>query len=289
MNMSLILEMLLFLIRVHSCLKSFIFNPKYTSVRFSFLSFSSVCQSLILSLSRNYLYSVNVNIFVGKLILYMIKLENVSKGYSEGKVLHTILSGVDLNINKGEIIIIYGKSGSGKSTLLNLLAGIDLPDEGNIFFGDINITALNEKQRTLFRRKSIGFIFQFFNLIPTLTVSENLKLPLELNSLSFNIADKMIDEVGLLDRKNAYPDVLSGGEQQRVAIARALIHNPDFILADEPTGNLDFDTSKQIIDFIDRIVKQQGKTMIMATHSREVIGLADRVLTLKDGKFIEMN
>ena len=219
----------------------------------------------------------------------MIKLENVSKGYSEGKVLHTILSGVDLNINKGEIIIIYGKSGSGKSTLLNLLAGIDLPDEGNIFFGDINITALNEKQRTLFRRKSIGFIFQFFNLIPTLTVSENLKLPLELNSISFDIADKMIDEVGLLDRKNAYPDVLSGGEQQRVAIARALIHNPDFILADEPTGNLDFDTSKQIIDFIDRIVKQQGKTMIMATHSREVIGLADRVLTLKDGKFIEMN
>ena len=219
----------------------------------------------------------------------MIKLENVSKGYSEGKVLHTILSGVDLNINKGEIIIIYGKSGSGKSTLLNLLAGIDLPDEGNIFFGDINITALNEKQRTLFRRKSIGFIFQFFNLIPTLTVSENLKLPLELNSISFDIADKMIDEVGLLDRKNAYPDVLSGGEQQRVAIARALIHNPDFILADEPTGNLDFDTSKQIIDLIDRIVKQQGKTMIMATHSREVIGLADRVLTLKDGKFIEMN
>ena len=219
----------------------------------------------------------------------MIKLENVSKGYSEGKVLHTILSGVDLNINKGEIIIIYGKSGSGKSTLLNLLAGIDLPDEGNIFFGDINITSLNEKQRTLFRRKSIGFIFQFFNLIPTLTVSENLKLPLELNSISFDIADKMIDEVGLLDRKNAYPDVLSGGEQQRVAIARALIHNPDFILADEPTGNLDFDTSKQIIDLIDRIVKQQGKTMIMATHSREVIGLADRVLTLKDGKFIEMN
>ena len=219
----------------------------------------------------------------------MIKLENVSKGYSEGKTLHTILSGVNLSINKGEIIIIYGKSGSGKSTLLNLLAGIDLPDEGNIFFGDINITALNEKQRTLFRRKSIGFIFQFFNLIPTLTVSENLKLPLELNSISFDIADKMIDEVGLLDRKNAYPDVLSGGEQQRVAIARALIHNPDFILADEPTGNLDFDTSKQIIDFIDRIVKQQGKTMIMATHSREVIGLADRVLTLKDGKFIEMN
>ncbi|MEI7484582.1 MAG: ABC transporter ATP-binding protein [Ignavibacteriota bacterium] len=219
----------------------------------------------------------------------MIKLENVSKGYSEGKVLHTILSGVNLNINKGEIVVLYGKSGSGKSTLLNLFAGIDLPDEGSIFFEDVNITALSEKERTLFRRKRIGFIFQFFNLIPTLTVSENLKLPLELNSMPFKKADEMLDEVGLLDRIDAYPDVLSGGEQQRVAIARALIHNPDFILADEPTGNLDFDTSKQIIGLIDRIVKQQGKTMIMATHSKDVMGLADRMLTLKDGKFIEMN
>lgn len=219
----------------------------------------------------------------------MIKLENVSKGYSEGKVLHTILSGVNLEINKGEIVILYGKSGSGKSTLLNLLSGIDLPDEGSILFENINITALNEKERTLFRRKRIGFIFQFFNLIPTLTVSENLKLPLELNSIPFKKADEMLSEVGLRERVNAYPDVLSGGEQQRVAIARALIHNPDFILADEPTGNLDFDTSKQIIDLIDRIVKKQGKTMIMATHSKDVIGLADRVLTLKDGKFTELN
>jgi len=219
----------------------------------------------------------------------MIKLENVSKGYSEGKVFHSILSDVNLNINKGEIVILYGKSGSGKSTLLNLLAGIDLPDNGSIYFEDTNITALSEKERTLFRRKRIGFIFQFFNLIPTLTVSENLKLPLELNDISFDRVNEMLIEVGLSERVNAYPDVMSGGEQQRVAIARALIHNPDFILADEPTGNLDFDTSKQIIDLIDKIVKQQGKTMIMATHSRDVMGLADRMLMLKDGKFIEMN
>lgn len=218
----------------------------------------------------------------------MIKLENVSKGYSEGKIFHEILSDVNLKINKGEIIILYGKSGSGKSTLLNLLAGIDLPDKGSIYFEDINITALSEKERTLFRRKRIGFIFQFFNLIPTLTVSENLKLPLELNSIPFERVKEILEEVGLSERMNAYPDVMSGGEQQRVAIARALIHNPDFILADEPTGNLDFDTSKQIIDLIDKIVKQQGKTMIMATHSKEVMGLADRVLTLKDGKFEEM-
>ena len=218
----------------------------------------------------------------------MIKLENVSKGYNEGKMFHKILSEVNLDINKGEIIILYGKSGSGKSTLLNLLGGIDLPDEGSIYFEDINVTGLSEKERTLFRRKRIGFIFQFFNLIPTLTVAENLKLPLELNSISFTRVKELLDEVGLKERMNAYPDVLSGGEQQRVAIARALIHNPDFILADEPTGNLDFETSRQIIDLIDKIVKQQGKTMIMATHSKEVMGLADRVLTLKDGKFEEM-
>ena len=218
----------------------------------------------------------------------MIKLENVSKGYNEGKMFHKILSEVNLDINKGEIIILYGKSGSGKSTLLNLLGGIDLPDEGSIYFEDINVTGLSEKERTLFRRKRIGFIFQFFNLIPTLTVAENLKLPLELNSISFTRVKELLDEVGLKERMNAYPDVLSGGEQQRVAIARALIHNPDFILADEPTGNLDFETSRQIIDLIDKIVKQQRKTMIMATHSKEVMGLADRVLTLKDGKFEEM-
>ena len=218
----------------------------------------------------------------------MIKLENVSKGYNEGKMFHKILSEVNLDINKGEIIILYGKSGSGKSTLLNLLGGIDLPDEGSIYFEDLNVTGLSEKERTLFRRKRIGFIFQFFNLIPTLTVAENLKLPLELNSISFTRVKELLDEVGLTERMNAYPDVLSGGEQQRVAIARALIHNPDFILADEPTGNLDFETSRQIIDLIDKIVKQQGKTMIMATHSKEVMGLADRVLTLKDGKFEEM-
>jgi len=218
----------------------------------------------------------------------MIKLENVSKGYNEGKMFHKILSEVNLDINKGEIIILYGKSGSGKSTLLNLLGGIDLPDEGSIYFEDLNVMGLSEKERTLFRRKRIGFIFQFFNLIPTLTVAENLKLPLELNSISFTRVKELLDEVGLTERMNAYPDVLSGGEQQRVAIARALIHNPDFILADEPTGNLDFEPSRQIIDLIDKIVKQQGKTMIMATHSKEVMGLADRVLTLKDGKFEEM-
>jgi putative ABC transport system ATP-binding protein len=218
----------------------------------------------------------------------MIRLENVSKRYSEGKVFHNILNDVSLDIYEGEIIILYGKSGSGKSTPLNLLAGIDLPDKGNIYFEGTNITALSEKERTLFRRKRIGFIFQFFNLIPTLTVSENLKLPLELNSVPFERVTGILEEVGLSEKYNSYPDVMSGGEQQRVAIARALIHNPDFILADEPTGNLDLDTSKQIIELIDRIVKQQGKTMIMATHSRDVMGLADRILTLKDGKFTEL-
>lgn len=221
----------------------------------------------------------------------MILLRNVVKGYSEGNDYHKVLNDLNLEVKEGEIIILYGKSGSGKSTLLNLLAGIDLPDKGNIFFGEVDLANLSEKERTLFRRKKIGFIFQFFNLIPTLTVGENLELPLELNSLSYGkeIVKEILEEVGLFHKINAYPDKLSGGEQQRVAIARALIHNPEIILADEPTGNLDLETGKQIIALIDKIVKQKNKTMIMATHSSDVIGLADRVLSLKDGGISEIN
>ncbi len=221
----------------------------------------------------------------------MILLRNVVKGYSEGNDYHKVLNDLNLEVKEGEIIILYGKSGSGKSTLLNLLAGIDLPDKGNIFFGEVDLANLSEKERTLFRRKKIGFIFQFFNLIPTLTVGENLELPLELNSVSHGkeIVKEILEEVGLLNKINSYPDKLSGGEQQRVAIARALIHNPEIILADEPTGNLDLETGKQIIALIDKIVKQKNKTMIMATHSSDVIGLADRVLSLKDGGISEIN
>ncbi|MBK7160011.1 MAG: ABC transporter ATP-binding protein [Ignavibacteria bacterium] len=201
-----------------------------------------------------------------------------------------VLNNFELYIPEGEIIILFGKSGSGKSTLLNIISGIDVPDSGSVTIDKTDITKLSEKERTLIRRKKIGFIFQFFNLIPTLTVKENLQLPLELNNADDqeNKINTILTEVGLLDRADTYPDKLSGGEQQRISIARALIHNPDIILADEPTGNLDYETSLQIIDLLDRVVKKKGKTMIMVTHSKDVIGLADRIISLKEGKITEM-
>jgi putative ABC transport system ATP-binding protein len=221
----------------------------------------------------------------------MVELKEISKAFREGNIEHYVLSGLNLKVSKGEIIILYGKSGSGKSTLLNLISGIDLPDAGSIVIDRKDITELSENDRTLVRRNSIGFIFQFFNLVSTLTVKENLQLPLQLKGMddSDKIITSILEEVGLGGRENTYPDKLSGGEQQRIAIARALIHNPEIILADEPTGNLDHETGIQIVDLLDRVVKKKGKTMIMVTHSREVMGLADRVMTLRDGKLVEMN
>ena len=220
----------------------------------------------------------------------MLELKRVSKKYIEGKSEHIVLNNLNLSVKEGEIIILFGKSGSGKSTLLNIISGIDTPDSGNVLIGGADITRLDEKERTLIRRNKIGFIFQFFNLIPTLTVKENLLLPLELSEIK-NEEEKInsiLGELELLERSNTYPDKLSGGEQQRIAIARALIHDPDIILADEPTGNLDYETSLQIIDLLDRIVKKEGKTMIMVTHSRDVIGLADRIFSLREGRLKDM-
>jgi putative ABC transport system ATP-binding protein len=220
----------------------------------------------------------------------MLELKNVNKSYLEGNVKHSVLNDLNLHVSNGEIIILFGKSGSGKSTLLNVISGIDVPDNGSVLIDGTDITTLSEKERTLVRRKKVGFIFQFFNLIPTLTVKENLLLPLELTGTN-NTEDRinsLLTEVGLANRANTYPDKLSGGEQQRIAIARALIHNPDIILADEPTGNLDYETGLQIVDLLDRVVKKKGKTMIMVTHSKDVIGLADKIYSLKDGKLILM-
>jgi putative ABC transport system ATP-binding protein len=219
----------------------------------------------------------------------MLELKDVSKSYFEGNIKHAILNNLNLHVSNGEIIILFGKSGSGKSTLLNIISGIDVPDSGFVLIDGTDITKLSEKERTLVRRNKIGFIFQFFNLIPILTVKENLLLPLELtgtNKIEERI-NSILTEVGLANRENTYPDKLSGGEQQRIAIARALIHNPDIILADEPTGNLDYETGLQIVDLLDRVVKKKGKTMIMVTHSKDVIGLADKIYSLKEGKLTE--
>jgi putative ABC transport system ATP-binding protein len=223
----------------------------------------------------------------------MITLTNLTKIYEEGNKNHKVLCDLNYKFESSEISIMYGRSGSGKSTLLNLISGIDKPTSGNIFIDNRDITTMNEKERTIFRRVHIGFIFQFFNLIPTLNVFENLLLPLELvGKIGKNEkqkAEDLLNDVGLIDKKNSYPDRLSGGEQQRVAIARALIHDPAIILADEPTGNLDYETGLQIIELLDRLVKSEKKLMIMATHSKDVIGLADKILMVKDGKLSVAN
>lgn len=219
----------------------------------------------------------------------MIELKGVNKHFAEGGSEHKVLSGLDLKVTEGEIIILLGKSGSGKSTLLNIISGIDLPDSGSVIVNGSEMTALTENGQTLLRRNSIGFIFQSFNLIPTLTVRENLLLPLELKKLgnANSRVTALLEEVGLPDRADSYPDRLSGGEQQRIAIARALIHEPSIVLADEPTGNLDYETGVSIVDLLDRVVKQKGKTMVMVTHSSDVAGLADRIYSLREGKLIE--
>ncbi|NTU79430.1 MAG: ABC transporter ATP-binding protein [Chloroflexales bacterium] len=218
----------------------------------------------------------------------LIRLERVSKAYEEGGGIRMVLHELSIDVARGELLVIVGKSGSGKSTLLNLISGIDLPTGGEVWVDGRALSRLSERERTLFRRRSVGFIFQFFNLVPTLTVLENVLLPLELNgrtdAAARAVARAMLVAVGLGDRGASFPDRLSGGEQQRVAIARALAHDPALILADEPTGNLDAETSRQILDLLDQLTRQAGKTLIMVTHSPEGIGVADRVLRVREGR-----
>ena len=221
----------------------------------------------------------------------LIELRQVSKGYDEGEGRRLVLDRVDARVEEGEMVALLGRSGSGKSTLLNLISGIDPPDSGRVMVGGHDLGALSERRRTLFRRDAIGFIFQFFNLIPTLTVEENLLLPLELQGevaeADRRRARDLLAEVGLGDRGDTFPDRLSGGEQQRVAVARALAHDPLLVLADEPTGNLDADIEEQVLELLDRLTRQAGKTLVMVTHSRGVATLADRVLRIEDHKLVE--
>ena len=217
----------------------------------------------------------------------MLALDKLRKTFHEGNTDHVVLSDVSATVNAGEIVALVGKSGSGKSTLLNLVSGIDVPTAGDIRIGDVSIPALTERQRTLFRRKNIGFIFQFFNLIPTLTVEENILLPLELNRCltpdKRADADQLLNDVGIAAQRGNYPDTLSGGEQQRVAIVRALVHEPHLLLADEPTGNLDTETGRHVMDMLQQLVRRRGMTVLLVTHSDEVAAIADRVLLIGDG------
>lgn len=219
---------------------------------------------------------------------HLLELKNISHGYREADGWRDVLKEVELTVREGEQMALVGQSGSGKSTLLHLMGGLDTPRSGRILFGDMDLAAMNEPKRTLWRRQHVGFIYQFFNLIPTLTVIENVVLPLELNGVSERQGRieglKLLKEVGLEDRAESYPDRLSGGEQQRVAIIRALIHQPRLILADEPTGNLDAATGEQVLDLLDRLVRAKGHTLILVTHSAEVARRADRVVRLMGGK-----
>ncbi|HCB12230.1 MAG TPA: ABC transporter ATP-binding protein [Gammaproteobacteria bacterium] len=221
-----------------------------------------------------------------------IKIRQLARSYSEGEQRRIIFAGLDLDIERGAFIALLGQSGSGKSTLLNLLGGIDLPDAGQIELNGQILTDLHERDRTRFRRRHIGFVFQFFNLIPTLTAEENLLLPLELNGLVMaehrDRALELLDNVGLGDRRHSFPEQLSGGEQQRLAIARALVHVPLLLLADEPTGNLDAETGERILELLLKLHRQAGTTIVMVTHSREVAAQADRVLVLDAGRIREM-
>jgi len=220
-----------------------------------------------------------------------LRIQNVDKSFLEGGNRRIVLRGANADFFGGETVGILGKSGSGKTTLLNLISGIDRVESGSIYLNGIDLTKLNEQARTLFRRENIGFIFQFFNLIPTLTVWENVILPLELNGEANKAglarAEELLKEVGLSDRKKAFPDRISGGEQQRVAIARALVHDPILLLADEPTGNLDEENGKLILDLLDRLTRQVGKNMIMVTHNPEAATIANRVLTMREGQLVE--
>ena len=221
----------------------------------------------------------------------LVRLDRVSRGFTEGDRFRVVLDQAELQVERGAFVALLGPSGSGKSTLLNLVSGIDAPDSGEVQVAGRALHAMSERERTLFRREEVGFVFQFFNLVPTLTVLENLLLPLELAGRASREevarARGLLDRVGLADREGAWPDRLSGGEQQRVAVARALAHAPSLVLADEPTGNLDQETGRAVLDLLEELVRDSGTTLLMVTHAREAAERADRILSLARGKVVE--
>jgi putative ABC transport system ATP-binding protein len=218
----------------------------------------------------------------------LVELSGVHKRYREGDRERVVLAGVDALVESGERVALVGRSGSGKSTLLNIISGIDRPDSGRVHIAGEDLGAMDEAARTLFRRHHIGFVFQFFNLLPTLTVAENLLLPLELTGAldpaRRQEAFRLLARVGLADRADSFPEHLSGGEQQRVAIARAVVHRPKLLLADEPTGTLDWETGELVLDLLFELSADSGMTLLIVTHSGEVARRADRILALREGR-----
>lgn len=217
-----------------------------------------------------------------------MQIRKLCRAFREGAREHKVLEQAEAEFNAGEVAAIIGRSGSGKSTLLNLISGIDRPDSGTVCFAGEDITALAEPRRTRFRRTHVGFIYQFFNLVPTLSVAENVRLMLELNGVRGRAARQrttaMLAAVGLQERADSAIDRLSGGEQQRVAIARALVHRPALLLADEPTGNLDAETAAQVLPVLLALAREHGALLLMVTHDAALARQADRVLELRDGR-----
>ncbi|MEM7543431.1 MAG: ABC transporter ATP-binding protein [Pseudomonadota bacterium] len=213
----------------------------------------------------------------------IIELRDVRKSYS-GVSEQNVLKGIDLDVDGGEFCAIIGRSGSGKSTLLNLVGAMDNADGGRIRVAGMDLTALSEQQRCKVRRHHIGFVFQAYNLLPTLTIAENVELPLELiNQRDRSRVPALLERLGLTDKARRFPGELSGGEQQRAAIARALVHQPAVVIADEPTGNLDLETGRQVVGLLENVIAETNTSLIMATHSLDVVGQADQVHALKDG------
>jgi len=220
----------------------------------------------------------------------IIEVKSLYKSYTEDEVAKVqVLKGININIEQGEFVAILGPSGSGKSTFLNMIGGMDFPDKGEIIIDNVDITELNDNNLSDFRLHKIGFIFQFFNLIPMLTAMENISLPSEVKNKKKDIEyiNMLIAKLGLKERSNHYPVQLSGGEQQRVAIARALVNKPRIILADEPTGNLDSKNSKAVIELLKEISEEMNLTIILITHDKEIAKYADRILNMMDGVLYE--
>jgi putative ABC transport system ATP-binding protein len=217
----------------------------------------------------------------------LLEVRGLKKTYAQGKQAVDVLRGVDVTVEKGEFVAVVGPSGSGKTTLLQLVGGLDRPSAGNVTIGGESIETFSDARLSAFRRRKLGFVFQFFHLLPTLTAEENVCLPLLLDGESFSkvapAASRLLDRVGLGHRKDHRPDQLSGGEMQRVAIARALVGDPVLVLADEPTGNLDSKNGKLILELFRDTVKERGQTVVMVTHDPRAAALADRVIGLRDG------
>ena len=213
----------------------------------------------------------------------VFRARGLAKTYRTGEVEVHALRDVDLEIARGEFVVLLGPSGSGKSTLLNILGGLDVPSGGQVLFGETDLSAATESDLTAYRRRHVGFVFQFYNLIPSLTVRENVQLVTDIAEDPMPV-DEAIDRVGLTPRRDHFPAQLSGGEQQRVAIARAIVKRPDVLLCDEPTGALDYQTGKLVLEVIARINAELGTTAIVITHNAAIAGMADRVVYLGDGR-----